>query len=173
MAESQSTNATFVAPPPNPELRRLERLVGDWEVHGTALESLAGPAGPVRSHESFEWLDGGYFLVHRYETWFGDQPVQRGVMYWGFDDATRRFLLHFFSNNGPFTKDGNVYEGEIVGNQLICTGPARFTIALGEDGSVKLANDHSFEVEWKLRDAGGLWRPWMRDTYRLHYSNSV
>jgi hypothetical protein len=152
--------------PPSKELRRLEPLVGDWDVEGHAESSLAGPACAVKSRESFEWLDGGYFLVHRYETHFGDQPVQRGVMYWGFDALPNRMQLHFFSNNGPFTKEGNIYEGELQADRLVCTGPARFTIALAQDGTIALANDGSFEIRWELRDADGVWRPWMRDTYR-------
>jgi hypothetical protein len=76
MSETTTGSAVDVAAAPSRELRRLEPLVGRWTVKGYAQESLAGPAGPVRSRESFEWLDGGYFLVHRYETHFGEQPVQ-------------------------------------------------------------------------------------------------
>jgi hypothetical protein len=41
---------------------RQRPLVGHWTVEGYAEESLAGPAGPVRSQETFEWLDRGYFV---------------------------------------------------------------------------------------------------------------
>jgi hypothetical protein len=150
---------------PSEELRRLEPLVGDWDVAGYAEESLAGPACAVESHESFEWLDGGYFLVHRYETHFGDQPVQRGVMYWGFDELSMRFRLIFFSNNGPFTTEGNVYSGELRAAAIVCTGPARFTMALDEEGNIAMGADQRFEIAWELRDAEDRWRPWMRDRY--------
>jgi hypothetical protein len=166
MSERTRADVPYVAPAPSPELRRLDPLVGQWAIEGYAQESLAGPAGPVRSRESFEWLEGGYFLVHRYETHFGDQPVQKGIMFWGFDESARRFLLHFFSNNGPFTSEGNIYEGELRNNSLVCTGPARFTIKLDDQGRVSVGHDGTFDIDWELRDANGIWRPWMHDTYR-------
>ena len=76
----------WTAPPPDPELRRLAPLVGTWEAKDhTEPTTAAGPGVPVHSVESFEWLDGGYFLVSRYETRFGDEPTQTGAMYWGYD----------------------------------------------------------------------------------------
>jgi hypothetical protein len=41
---------------PNPALRGLEPLVGEWE-----MESPLGPG--VRGRATFEWLEGGAFLV--------------------------------------------------------------------------------------------------------------
>ena len=166
MLETATANSQYVAAPPSQELRRLAPLVGEWSIEGYAQESLAGPAGPVKSRETFEWLEGGYFLVHRYETQFGQQAVQKGVMYWGYDEAANRFVLHFFSNNGPFTPEGNIYQGEIGGNRLVCTGPARFTMRLDADGRIQVGAGGTFDVEWELRDADGVWQPWMRDTYR-------
>jgi hypothetical protein len=162
--DASVTRATDPAPPPHPELERLDRLVGTWRVEGYTRDSLAGPAGPVRSTETFEWLDGGYFLVHRYETVFSDEAPQRGVMFWGYDAAGSRFRCHFFSNNGPFTEDGNIYDGRIIGRQMIFTGPARFTLLLDEDGKIQV-RDGTFHAAWELRDADGIWRPWMCDTY--------
>lgn len=166
MSQTKAAPPRYILPPPSPELRRLDPLVGEWAVEGYARESPAGPAAPVSSRETFEWLAGGYFLVHRYDTKFGDEPRQKGVMYWGYDAEGRRFLLHFFSNNGPFTPAGNVYEGRVHGSSLVCTGPARFTIALDETGRIRLGDDGVIETDWDLRDDEGKWRPWMRDTYR-------
>jgi hypothetical protein len=41
---------------PDPKLRRLDRLVGTWEVSG-------GLQGKV----SFEWMEGGIFLIQRFD----------------------------------------------------------------------------------------------------------
>src|SRR5215207_9893132 len=40
------------APEPSPDLKSLDRLVGTWEVSG-------GAQGKV----TFEWMEGGYFLI--------------------------------------------------------------------------------------------------------------
>jgi hypothetical protein len=92
------------------------------------------PGVPVTSTETFRWLEGGYFLVQEYETTFGDEPTQRGVNYWGYAAVAGRFLIIFFSNNGPFTEEGNRYEGKVADGRLTFVGPARFQYELDENG---------------------------------------
>jgi hypothetical protein len=41
-------------PEPNPDLNSLDRLVGTWEVSGGA-----------RGKVTFEWMEGGFFLIQR------------------------------------------------------------------------------------------------------------
>jgi hypothetical protein len=55
----------------------------------------------------------GYFLVQTYETVFGDQLAQKGVNYWMYDSERKRFRIIFFSNNGPYSEQGNQYAGEV------------------------------------------------------------
>lgn len=49
-----NTPAQQQAPVPNPDLKRLDRLVGAWEVSG-------GAQGRV----IYEWMEGGFFLLQR------------------------------------------------------------------------------------------------------------
>ena len=153
-------------PSPAPELRILAPLVGTWEAEERTRDSIIGPGGPVRNRETFEWLDGGYFLVQTYETVFGDEPAQIGVNYWRFDQDDGRFRIIFFSNNGPYTPEGNHYEGLADGDTLTLEGPARFQYRLGKDGAVLLNEDGSVTVDWWLRDESGAWKPWMSNTFR-------
>jgi Protein of unknown function (DUF1579) len=64
----RSYQSEFDAPPPDPELQRLEPLLGTWTTEGHTQHSVFGPGVPVTSTETFRWLDGGYFLVQEYET---------------------------------------------------------------------------------------------------------
>jgi hypothetical protein len=125
-------------PRPDPELRRLDPLVGSWH-----SEDRTGDGEPVTSTETTSWLDGGYFLARSYETTFGNEPPQRGVNYWGYDAAAGRFRIIFFSNNGPF-----------------------FQYDLDDEGRIRIDADGSFTERWWLRDASGEWTPWMTNTFR-------
>jgi Protein of unknown function (DUF1579) len=127
---------------------------------------VIGPGVPVVSTESFRWLDGGYFLVSSYETVFGDEPAQKGVNYWGYDSEAEEFAMIFFSNNGPFTEEGNRYRGKVAGRTLTFEGPARFQYELDDKGRIRVDADGTVSVAWWLRDEGGEWRPWMRNTFR-------
>jgi hypothetical protein len=157
--------SAFAAPPPDPELRRLEPLLGTWRAEEQTNDSVLGRGVPVASTESFYWLDGGYFLVQTYETIFGDEPAQTGVNYWGYDSEAKRFRIIFFSNNGPFSEDGNRYQGEVAGRNLTFEGPARFQYELDDEGRIKLNRDGTLAVAWWLRGANGEWQPWMNNTF--------
>ena len=154
------------APPPDPELTRLEPLLGTWTTKGHTQDSVLGPGVPVTSTETFRWLDGGYFLVQEYETTFGGEPAQRGVVYWGHDAESGKFRIIFFSNNGPFTEEGNRYEGTVADGRLTSVGPARFQYELDEEAMIKTNADGTISVAWWLRDDKGEWRPWMHNTFR-------
>ena len=164
MADDTAPSA-FEVPPPDPELKRLEPLLGTWTAAEHTEDSVLGPGVPVTSTESFYWLDGGYFLVSTYETKFGSEPAQTGINYWGYDSEARKFRIIFFSNNGPYSEDGNRYEGSVADGKLTFEGPARFQYELDDDGKIKTNSDGSISVSWWLRDENGEWAPWMRNTF--------
>jgi hypothetical protein len=165
MTDSKDTASAFAAPPPDPELSRLEPLLGSWKNEDETEDSSVGPGVPVCSEETFSWLEGGYFLVQTYETTFGDDPPQKGVNYWWYDQDEKKFRIIFFSNNGPFSEDGNRYEGEVADGKLTFVGPARFQYELGDDGRIHVNADGSIDVAWWLRDETGDWAPWMNNTF--------
>jgi hypothetical protein len=168
MADDTNAQSPFGTPPPDPELKRLEPLLGTWS--GMAEErtqaSVLGPGVAVTGNESFHWLEGGYFLVQAYETTFGNEPTQTGVNYWYYDSEAKRFRIIFFSNNGPFSEEGNRYEGEVAGSALTFEGPARFRYQLDDEGRIALNPDATLSVAWWLRDETGEWQPWMNNTFR-------
>ncbi len=52
-----NTNTGQRQPEPSPGLRVLDRLVGRWEVFGDYLEGTS----------SYEWMEGGDFLLQRFD----------------------------------------------------------------------------------------------------------
>lgn len=148
-------------PPPDPELKRLEPLVGSWKSKARTRDSILGPGAPVTSTEEFYWLEGGYFLVQTYDTTFGSEPPQKGINYWYHDAESGQFRIIFFSNNGPFTEDGNRYAGGMADGKLTCVGPARFQYALDDEGRIKVNADGTITTEWWLRDENGEFKAWM------------
>jgi hypothetical protein len=155
----------FGVVPPHSELKRLEPLLGNWKAENQTLDTVFGPRVLVKSTEGFRWLDGGYFLVQDYETTFGDEPTQTGVNYWFYDAESDRFRIIFFSNNGPFTEDGNRYEGRVADGKLTFVGPARFQYELDADGAVAVNPDGTISIRWWIRDDAGEWQPWMTNTF--------
>jgi hypothetical protein len=98
-----------------PGLEALWPLVGKWHTEGAQLESPLGPASPFVAVETFEWLDGGHFLVHRLDGRFGKQPAAC-IEIMG-KDANGLFAQTFYN-------DGNVSRWKLAerGQQLVMTG---------------------------------------------------
>jgi hypothetical protein len=85
MRDSQSSSPSQHPPKPHPELRVLSHWLAHGERKTTHVIVSSARGVAVESIETFGWLDGGYFLVSTYETAFGDEPLQTGDMYWGYD----------------------------------------------------------------------------------------
>jgi hypothetical protein len=164
MADENDALANVV-PPPDPELKRLEPLLGKWRSEEKTQDTILGPGVRVTNEEEIYWLEGGYFLVQTYNTAFGDEPAQKGINYWYYDAEAKKFRIIFFSNNGPYTEEGNRYGGQVEGNKLTLTGPARFQYELDEDGKIKVNDDGSITVSWWLRDEQGKWQHWMTNRF--------
>lgn len=76
---------------PNPALQPLSFLLGTWSTVGTHPML---PGKTLRGRTSFEWADGGAFLIMRSEI---DEPeVPSGIAVIGTDgDAKDGFMLYF------------------------------------------------------------------------------
>ena len=57
MAENNEARGHQQPVEPAPDLRSLGRLVGEWEVSGDY----------VRGTSRYEWMEGGFFLLQRYD----------------------------------------------------------------------------------------------------------
>jgi hypothetical protein len=103
-------------------------------------------------------------------TWMTDDHTEDSVLGPGVQVTSRETFSWFdggyFSNNGPFTEEGNRYRGEVAGGTLTFEGPARFQYRLDHDGRIELGAGGTLSVAWWLRDQNGNWQPWMHNAFR-------
>lgn len=52
-------------PQPNPDLKSFEKLIGTWEV-----------SGGLQGTNTFEWAEGGFFLVQRFDFERDGHPIK-------------------------------------------------------------------------------------------------
>lgn len=57
-------------PTPNPDLKSLGRLVGTWKV------SDPSGAGAVNGQATYEWMEGGFFLIQHFDLEHGGHKVK-------------------------------------------------------------------------------------------------
>jgi len=103
---------------PAPDLRALDRLVGVWQVSGDYVEGTS----------TFEWMEGGFFLIQRYGFETPDGRKIEGVEIIGHErpfgaGPSEHVKSRAYSNTGD-TLD---YVYELEGNTLTIWG--------GEKGS--------------------------------------
>jgi hypothetical protein len=115
---------------PNPALKGLEFLIGEWRTEGS---HPMFPEKVFRGRTSFAWAEGGAFLVMRSEI---DEPeIPSGIAIFGTDDATQACSVLYFDQRGV----SRHYKVEMGTNQYKYWRDApgfsqRFTIKLIDDG---------------------------------------
>lgn len=78
---------------PNPALRALDVMVGIWDLKRRDFTTNA----EIRGQSTFEWLEGGSFLVHRFHFDYSGRKFT-GVEYIGYDEKSEHLKTHVFSN---------------------------------------------------------------------------
>jgi hypothetical protein len=78
------------------------------------LDTVFGPGVPATNKETFNWLDGGYFLVSTYETTFGNEPTQTGSYYWGYDSESKKSASSFSVTTIRTRKRGTATRARLV-----------------------------------------------------------
>jgi hypothetical protein len=80
---------------PNPALRPLAFLIGEWRTEGSHPML---PGKLLNGRTSFAWSDGGAFLVMRSEI---DEPeVPSGIAVLGTDDDSKECSMLYFDERG-------------------------------------------------------------------------
>jgi hypothetical protein len=86
-----------------PNTRQLDPFVGAWKMTGHAHESPFGPDAEVAADETFEWLTGRQFLMHRLKGQLGDEGIGC-VEVLGRESGGDAFTAHTFYNDGTSTR---------------------------------------------------------------------
>ena len=129
--DKDKTNAQTTLRPvkPDPALKRLDILVGRWELKGRTLDTSEDN---ITGWVNFEWLPGGFFLEARGEIDFMGTKVQ-SLEILGYDPETHIFPANVYSD-----MDGKVtqYYWDIQGDTVThWTEGSKYTGPLSEDGN--------------------------------------
>lgn len=115
---------------PNPGLKALNRLIGEWEITNDVSGAEPGLTGRV----TYEWMDGGFFLLQHVDMKHGGRTI-KGVEYIRWDDENKVLKSHYFGTSGDYLE----YVYELDGDTLIIWGgyvgsPAVFRGTFSADG---------------------------------------
>jgi hypothetical protein len=146
-------------PQPSEKMKKLEIFIGKWLNLGTTIASDAAPAMQVATSDIYEWVPGGFFVVHTAYGLAGNVPGG-GTDVTGYNTDKDAFVSYFFDSVG------NVVMSELREKDGVWTW-------LGADpyapaGSTRLHRATStFSSDGKIQkclheisdDAGTTWKP--------------
>ena len=115
-------------PKPHPALKRLDVLIGTWDLTGRTIDS---DIDNITGWNTFEWLPGEFFLKSTGEIDFKGDKIQ-SLEIIGYDPLTNTFPSSVYSN-----MDGNVlpYSWDVQGNTVTHSdASSKYTGTLSEDG---------------------------------------
>jgi hypothetical protein len=116
-------------PKPDPALKRLDKLVGTWDLRG---RTLGAKEDDVAGKTTFEWLPGGFFLQQRFQATFMGMSLHSLELI-GYDPSTGTSTSNVYSNmwGQPIP-----YRWDVQGNNVtISVEGAKMTGTISEDGN--------------------------------------
>jgi hypothetical protein len=105
------------APKPGPELRKFDLFSGKWNIEEQAQASVFGPGGALTSVETYEWMPGGFFMVHHWDAKQGSAEY-KGMEVLGYDIRNKVYTSKLFDNTG----NAGVWKATVQGNTWTWTG---------------------------------------------------
>ncbi len=120
-------------PQPAPELKKLSRLIGTWNMKGHLLGS---DEENITGQMTFSWLPGEFFLLQSGSLSFMGMPIENHELI-GYDEESKSFTSLVYSNMSPMPLP---YKWDIDGDTLrisVSYGPmdASFEGKFSEDGN--------------------------------------
>lgn len=134
----------------SPEHRALTVLVGRWRTTGEFVDAVAG-SPPLRATDTYEWLPGGHFLLHRAEGDLGGTRFATLEVF-GYDREAGHHFSYAFGDQGTVGRYTAVFEGRAW---RIDGEAERFRGEFSADGQ-------ALAGLWEQRADDGSWRPWLR-----------
>lgn len=141
-------------PEPGDEHRKLEVFVGKWRHEGESYgdgqqaDDPRASAVPWTGDESYEWLPGGFFVLHRWDAKLGTREF-KGTEILGYDEAEGGYFTRLFDNAGNHP----AYRASIDEEVWTFNEPeTRATITVTDGGD-------RMRLVWEWRNGGSDWLP--------------
>jgi hypothetical protein len=135
---------------PSPECRHLHLFIGKWKTEGETCASEDTPAVKVAFVDTYEWLPGKFFLVHRADGQIGSEGLST-IEFIGYDASSQMYNCHSFDSRG----NADLFQANLRDRTWTIEGEsARFTGLFSNTGN-------TLTGQWEQSSDGLNWLPWM------------
>jgi len=159
-AAVECAQAQMQAPQPAPETKNLVYFIGSWTVAGDLKPSPMGPGGKVTGTETWDWMDGHFFIVS-HSTMSGAMGNGSGLSVMGYSSDESKYIYNEFDSMGQIENARGTFENgtwswtsdEHMGGQ---TMKGRYT--------AKEISPTSYSFKFELSPDGSSWTTVMEGT---------
>jgi hypothetical protein len=135
---------------PSPEIQRLHLFVGTWKIEGETHAGVDASAVKVTGMDTYEWLAGKFFLVHRADRQIGNEQLNT-IEFIGYDPSSQTYTCHSFDSRG----NSDLFQANFRDPIWTIEGKSsRFTGMFATSG-------HTLTGKWEQSCNGVNWLPWM------------
>jgi hypothetical protein len=99
MTKNNNTQTPQQPPKPEPEHKLLDIFIGKWMNQGQTIASAGTPAVKILTSDMYEWVPGGFFVLHTAYGRIGNVDVG-GTEIISYDGASKKYRSHFFDSQG-------------------------------------------------------------------------
>jgi hypothetical protein len=135
------------------EHKRLQALIGRWKTNGSTREMPGAAAVTIDAVDTYEWLPGGFALLHTVDANMGEEKVE-GAEIIGFDPERGAYSTLYFGSDGATAYEAALSRETDGLTWRMRSKTTRFTGVFNEDGNVITGH-------WELLQDGPDWQPWM------------
>jgi hypothetical protein len=139
-------------------LTRLAALVGRWRTEGWTRETAGAPAVKIEALDTYDWLPGGYALLHKVDAHVGPERVV-GAEIVGWDPDRAAYVTLYVGSDGLSSYEAQLTEESGTLVWTMQSRSDRFRGIFSEDGD-------TIDGHWEQLTGDGSWRPWMDITLR-------
>ena len=82
-----------------PEYKALGKFAGKWNTEGTIRADGNNPEVKINGTDTYEWLPGGFFLIHKVAVFMGDEKNDT-IEIIGFDPSSNSYTMQYYDHKG-------------------------------------------------------------------------
>ena len=134
-----------------PAHKYLEILIGTWNTTGEIKATEIAPPMTLLATDTYEWLPGGFFVLHRVDARMGEVP-SRNIEIIGYDAESGDYVTRSYDDHGG----SDEFKASLKKRRWSIDGEAaRFRGSFNATGSALMG-------KWERRNERGAWVPWMK-----------
>lgn len=134
----------------NTPLQQLDKFVGQWNTTGEILSTSTTPEIKIIGRDTYEWLPGKHFLLHKADVMIGDDNSQTFEII-GFDIEKKIYTMQHYDSQG----NSGFMSATHIGNHWTFQGDSlKFTGGFKSDYK-------EFSGIWQQLNPNGSWTHFM------------